>query len=257
MEWQSGSTVLDRSAIVRSTPFIGGVLAFYVAYVWVNWGLNRKPTAPTWLRVLYNLSVSALSLVYFVRLTVAVYKYSDIKHYDDSGNTLYDITCNAHGVSGTLSDLYEMNVLTRIVEFTDTVLIVHSSHPLSFLHCWHHVATLALSHLQVIDGTPAQWITLILNSSVHVIMYFYYALVALGQRPRWKSLITIAQIAQFVIILGAYGVMFTARYVGKFVCYASPRATVAGFFVIGSYLVLFVRFYFNTYGASTKKAKTM
>merc|ERR1711879_304519 len=42
------------------------------------------------------------------------------------------------------------------------------------------------------------WFTSFNNTGVHVIMYYYFAVYALGMRPTWKKYLTSLQILQFV-----------------------------------------------------------
>lgn len=53
-----------------------------------------------------------------------------------------------------------------------------------------------------------QWVPIMANLAVHLVMYFYYALVASGRRVSWKEWVTRLQIIQFVVDLLAcvYGI---------------------------------------------------
>jgi fatty acid elongase 3 len=231
--------------IARSTRLVAGVLAVYVFYVAFWWGRNAAPKAPRALLVVYNWGVALYSLVYACVLARAVAAHA-------ARTSLWHVACAPTAFhDAALQWLFEMHVVARLVELADTVLIVHSSRPLSFLHVYHHAATLALAHLQLVDHTPIQWITILLNALVHFCMYAYYARCAAGARPRWKRAITILQILQFVVILGVYGGLYAARV--SIECYATPRATFWGFAVIISYLVLFLRFFAQTYGRAHAK----
>lgn len=42
-----------------------------------------------------------------------------------------------------------------------------------------------------------QAIALLVNTGVHIVMYFYFFLTSLGIRPRWKKIVTNIQIVQF------------------------------------------------------------
>mmetsp|Transcript_10633 Transcript_10633/g.29995 ORF Transcript_10633/g.29995 Transcript_10633/m.29995 type:complete len:120 (+) Transcript_10633:684-1043(+) len=43
-----------------------------------------------------------------------------------------------------------------------------------------------------------QEIALLTNTGVHVIMYYYFFASAIGRPPKWKKLVTLCQIIQFV-----------------------------------------------------------
>lgn len=47
--------------------------------------------------------------------------------------------------------------------------------------------------------STAMWIPILLNTFVHIVMYYYYILVCLGQNVWWKMYLTDLQLVQFVI----------------------------------------------------------
>lgn len=101
-----------------------------------------------------------------------------------------------------------LHYLCKYMDFIDTLIIVlrKKNEQLSFLHLWHH-ATIGLVWGWVVNTWPTAeeggsaayaygaWI----NSCIHVIMYFYYGVTALGVKvptPIKKS-VTTAQLTQF------------------------------------------------------------
>ena len=104
-------------------------------------------------------------------------------------------------------------------ELLDTLLRVLKAQPLTFLHVFHHAIVLVMAYGVRVCGsclacaalTPrgAQWlefaqslqvIALLTNTGIHVMMYSYYLLSSLGQRPGrvFKLFVTNGQILQFV-----------------------------------------------------------
>lgn len=84
-------------------------------------------------------------------------------------------------------------------------------------------------------------------------MYFYYGLMALGVKPKWLNpmIITAAQISQMIV-----GVISTAMANYLFfwklnssedTCFMSTENNVAALIMYGSYLLLFVQFFFGRY----------
>lgn len=80
-----------------------------------------------------------------------------------------------------------------------------------------------------------------LNSFVHVWMYSYYLLAALGYQPKWKKLLTVVQMIQFLlaIVMAAYGLYINC-----------PLPRWMGYTLIGyatSLFVLFANFWLHAY----------
>ena len=73
------------------------------------------------------------------------------------------------------------------------------SEQLSFLHCYHH-CLLIWAWLLVVKsgGCVDAYFGACCNATIHVMMYSYYALAALGFRCTWKKYLTLAQMVQFV-----------------------------------------------------------
>ena len=87
------------------------------------------------------------------------------------------------------------------------------------------------------------------NSFVHVIMYYYYALVARKIRVWWKQLITTLQIIQFVFC-------FVLLYFSIGTCVWDDRTWIglaSTNTLYLSYLLLFIHFYLRTYIGKAKK----
>ncbi|XP_046600664.1 elongation of very long chain fatty acids protein 1 isoform X2 [Neodiprion lecontei] len=100
-------------------------------------------------------------------------------------------------------------LLLKIVELGDTVVFIlrKKYNQASFLHIYHHVATVMLSWIACKYAPGGMWTFVMLpNCLVHVIMYTYYLLACLGPSVRkklepWKSYLTILQLIQFVIMV--------------------------------------------------------
>merc|ERR1719347_1751780 len=116
---------------------------------------------------------------------------------------VFRIYCNLNMFDqrGTLTFIYYVNHLLKYYELIDTVFLALKHKPLTFLHCYHHPATLVLTWGQLVDSSGVQWVVILLNLYVHTIMYFYYAMATLRIRMPWKRIVTIAQITQFVLDL--------------------------------------------------------
>lgn len=140
--------------------------------------------------------------------------------------------------------------LSKILEFLDTLLILLSSsrsRRLSFLHVYHHALVPLLCYVGVATGQSMLHAGVIINASVHVLMYGYYFLSAIGKRPRWKKLVTDVQIGQFMFFFVCLGAVMYYHFTSdQFGC----SGIGVWFFTFSfnvSLLALFLNFHFKTY----------
>ncbi|XP_049358629.1 uncharacterized protein LOC125823283 [Solanum verrucosum] len=111
--------------------------------------------------------------------------------------------------------------LSNILEFIDTLLIVLSSsrsRRLSFLHVYHHTVVPVLGYIGLQFAQSMSSVAVIINASIHVIMYAYYFLSAIGKRPRWKKVVTNCQIVQFMTGFLLSAMMLYYHFTTEFGC---------------------------------------
>jgi len=157
---------------------------------------------------------------------------------------------------GALTFIYYVNYLLKYYELIDTVFLSLKHKPLSFLHCYHHPATLVLTWGQLVDSTGIQWLVILLNLFVHTVMYFYYAMATLRVRMPWKKIVTVFQILQFVMDLAACYIGWALHNLyGR--CSGHNRGAIVGCFILTSYLYLFIDFYEETYSKKKEKRKAI
>ncbi|XP_028800903.1 putative elongation of fatty acids protein DDB_G0272012 [Neltuma alba] len=99
--------------------------------------------------------------------------------------------------------------LSKILEFFDTLLILLSDsiHRFTLLHVSHHAIVIPMCYVWLWTSQSLFPVVLVTNASVHVLMYAYYLLCALGVHPKWKRFVTSCQIAQFRASFGALALM--------------------------------------------------
>ena len=114
--------------------------------------------------------------------------------------------------------------LSKYYELLDTVLQLFKGRPPPhfFLHVYPHavVRIMAWNWLEYVQ--TLQHIALLFNTSVHVVMYYYYFRAALKWETPWKAWVTRLQILQFsvsflllcVTLSGRYGELGTCSGVG-------------------------------------------
>jgi elongation of very long chain fatty acids protein 6 len=99
-----------------------------------------------------------------------------------------------------------------------------------------------------VTTSPPGIFFVVMNYSVHASMYGYYFLMAMKLRPKWFNpiLITIFQISQMVVgvIVTLVGFYF---YKTDPTCGIGKENNTAAFVMYGSYLFLFLQFFFGRY----------
>ncbi|KAF2901810.1 hypothetical protein ILUMI_04374 [Ignelater luminosus] len=142
---------------------------------------------------------------------------------------------------------------SKVVELLDTVFFVlrKKQSQVTFLHVYHHSITMFFSwgYLKFLPGEQGVVIGF-LNSAVHVVMYSYYLIAALGPKYQkylwWKKYMTWMQLTQFCLML------VYLMYVLAMDCKV-PKA-LSFFFVanVVVFLYLFGDFYRKAYSKKNK-----
>ncbi len=111
--------------------------------------------------------------------------------------------------------------LSKLIDLFDTVFFVlrKKYNQITTLHVYHHsiVPILAWLAIKLLPTAGPPGLFPLLNSLVHVVMYTYYALAALGPKWQsclwWKKYITLIQLTQF-IFLTIHGSLFLIYQTG-------------------------------------------
>lgn len=159
--------------------------------------------------------------------------------------------------------------LSKYYELLDTLFIVLKAKRVIALHLWHHMSVPPIMWA-AFQGRlrPALIFVVILNGSVHTIMYLYYGLTALGVKVAVakKMLVTRIQIVQFYVgVAGGSSFLLLWLRTAKvrdfahidFVPGCSGDLSVfgIGFLINVSFLVLFTLFFRKAYGKNNKKTR--
>lgn len=215
---------------------------------------TRKPLVISRFLFLHNMTLCLASLFLGTWLTytlASAFIKGLTPHELVCSKTIYD--------NGHMHMIYYLNMIFKVWEFVDTFLLALRKKNVAFLHAYHHGATLILTWNQMMEHSAPQWVPIVINLWVHVIMYYYYAMAALRIRIWWKKYLTSFQIAQFVIdvtiISYAYATFIRSGFDTN-VCYGTTRGALVGLGILMSYLLLFIRFYVNTYTAKKTEPPT-
>jgi elongation of very long chain fatty acids protein 6 len=143
----------------------------------------------------------------------------------------------------------------------DTFFIVARKKPLIFLHWYHHVTVLAFCWHSYATEASTGLFFVAMNYSVHAVMYGYYFLMAIEQKPKWLKpvVITIAQISQMIVGTALCVMCFFLLQNAETACAVRKENVIAGGLMYGSYLYLFAEFAVKRFifGPSKKKAKKL
>lgn len=145
--------------------------------------------------------------------------------------------------------------ISKIVEYADTGFFIARkkfSH-VSFLHVYHH-ASMSVIMWVILTFFPVgdAFVAVVYNSIIHVIMYSYYFLSALGPQFQkylwWKRHLTKMQIIQFCLVI--------QQSVSALWMACNPNHGFIYYIVIAymiSFIFLFTNFYLATYIKGRKK----
>jgi elongation of very long chain fatty acids protein 6 len=215
---------------------------------------NRKPWDWRQTMALWNLSLSTFSAIGFLR--TAPQLLHNLTNYTWRQNFCFDP--ESHYGSGSTGLWVQLFILSKFPELFDTFFIVIHKKPVIFLHWYHHVSVLLYCWHSYVTKAPTGIVFCVMNYAVHAIMYFYYFLMAVHMKPKafQAVYITAAQISQMVV-----GVIITT--IGCYLlwvegppdnCWLTPDNNVAALVMYGSYLFLFLEFFWQRYNKKSKKS---
>lgn len=172
------------------------VLIYVVVIFGGQWYMRDKPKIETpWLLFWHNIILTVISVILAAGgLYTAIFigrKYS-----------LYDMYCGVSiEVDGPLLNWGNYFYLSKYYELFDTVFLVLRKRDLTVLHLFHHIVVVFTCWFAVHEHQIMGWITCVNNASVHVIMYWYFAFMAIGTKfsPTFKKMLTTTQMIQFVV----------------------------------------------------------
>ncbi|XP_069705001.1 very long chain fatty acid elongase 7-like [Periplaneta americana] len=203
---------------------------------------NREPYKLQVVLIGYNLFAAVYSLGIIVMYFVSGgFNYLYTKGLCRSDSMTEDL---AH----SLSSIFWWFLIAKIMELADTVFFVlrKKQQQVTFLHVYHHtIMTLAVWYISKYHPCEQALINGQLNSLVHVFMYLYYMLAAMGPRYEkylwWRKYLTVLQLVQFslLIIYSSYLLLFDCRH---------PKS-VSIFFLFFHTLFwyMFASFYYKAY----------
>ncbi|XP_044513659.1 elongation of very long chain fatty acids protein 7 [Gracilinanus agilis] len=245
-DWPLMSSPLPQTLIL-------GVYIYFVTSLGPKLMENRKPFDLKKLMVTYNFLIVLFSLYMFYEFMMSGwgvgYSYRcDIVDYSRSPVALRMAwTCWLYYFS-------------KFIELIDTIFFVlrKKNSQVTFLHVFHHTimpwtwwfgVKFAAGGLGTFHA--------LLNTAVHVVMYTYYGLCAMGPEYQkylwWKKYLTTLQLVQFVMVTVHIGQSFLAK--------DCPYQYPIFQYIIMSYgcifLFLFAHFWYRAYTKGQRLPKTV
>ncbi|KAF4526383.1 hypothetical protein B566_EDAN016458 [Ephemera danica] len=222
----------------------------YLAIVWAGPRImrDRKPFHLTWALVPYNFAMAGLNLYIAVELLLA------------STRLRYSYVCQPvarekHPDEIRIAKAVWWYYFSKLLEFCDTFFFIlrKKNNQLTFLHVYHHSTMFSLWWIGI-KWVPSgsTFLPAMVNSFIHVIMYTYYALAAMGpviaKYLWWKKYLTIMQLVQFTtaLIMGVNGIRSGCDF-PLWMQYALVMYMM-------SFIVLFGNFYIKAYIEKGKRA---
>jgi len=135
-------------------------------------------------------------------------------------------------------------LLSKYLEFLDTLWLILRKKNVIFLHWYHHATVIflftALFYYRAVTGAHSAAV----NSAIHVIMYWYFYRVESGAKLWWGFILTALQIMQMIAGLVANAFFAYYRLQGNKCSSDWGVLTFSlSYSIIGSYFVLFVLFF--------------
>ncbi|KAK7488444.1 hypothetical protein BaRGS_00020229 [Batillaria attramentaria] len=214
---------------------------------------NKQPLQAQSLMVAYNFFMVGLSLYMLIEFVACGYY----------GN--YGLLCQPVDYSRSSLGYREARVawwyfFSKIIEFLDTIFFIlrKKNGQLTFLHVYHH-STMAIICWYVAKYVPGgeKFYAGGFNVLVHVFMYLYYGLAAMGPSMQkylwWKRYLTKFQMVQFLCVNVRCVMSLTEE------CQYPRWINVFATMYSSSLLLLFANFYRQAYdnGKTTKSSSAI
>ncbi|GFS17137.1 elongation of very long chain fatty acids protein [Elysia marginata] len=248
-----GDPRVDDWLLVNNLAGVLGLAGLYLLVV--RYGPRfmegRAAFSMTPLLVVYNFALVILSAyILYEMVAVAIIQK-------------YGLWCQAINYDNTEIGIREANAswwyfFSKVIELLDTVFFIlrKKNNQVTFLHVYHH-STMMVICWYVAKYIPGgeKFFNGGFNSLVHVFMYSYYALAAMGPGMQkhlwWKRYLTEFQLLQFVCVnIRAVGSFFTGP------CEYPRWVNLFALFYSTSLLGLFLNFYLKSYKKKSSTSMT-
>jgi hypothetical protein len=232
-------------------PITAVIIYFFIVFFLPKLIKDMNPIKAKSFTIVWNLFLSIFSGICFYFVSTELYYIFQNKEIG------LKVLCDNELIFRNRTILFWCTVFaySKYFELIDTVLLIIKKKQVNFLHWWHHFTVLLYTWYCIAFFNGSGSVFAMVNSFVHTIMYFYYFLTAIGIYPSWGYILTIIQILQ--MFFGIYILNFW-YFEKDCTCKNRELLSLACFIMYGSYLILFVQFFFKKYvfkKNETKKIK--
>ncbi|XP_058054557.1 elongation of very long chain fatty acids protein 7 [Anopheles bellator] len=184
------------------TPLIMVLVTYlyFCLYAGPRYMAKRKPFKLETVLIVYNAVQVLLSIVLVYEGIEGGWR----KHYS---YRCQPVDYSPNPVAMRMARAVWMYYMCKVVELLDTVFFVlrKKQNQVSFLHVYHHTLMPICGFIGVKYFAGGHGTLLgVINSFIHVCMYAYYMLAAMGPKVQkylwWKRYLTVMQIVQFIIV---------------------------------------------------------
>uniref|UniRef100_A0A8D8Z7K4 Elongation of very long chain fatty acids protein n=2 Tax=Cacopsylla melanoneura TaxID=428564 RepID=A0A8D8Z7K4_9HEMI len=247
--------VVDNWFLVQSWFPVTSIVVAYLVFVKVvgpRMMKNRQPYEIKHIILVYNLiqtlyNAYMASYILYPGVLDTVINNSCTPVVRSPEAPLWDVFCKCS----------YMYYISKLIDLCDTVFFVlrkKQSH-VTFLHVYHHsmMVMTTWAFVRYFKGEQATFVGF-LNCIVHVVMYSYYFLAALGPSVQkylwWKKYLTKFQLVQFVL--------FGVHAVGLLLFRCPMPIAITYYMLLQAMVmcVLFGNFYYHTYSKRSSKKST-
>ncbi|KAL6068563.1 hypothetical protein STEG23_000966 [Scotinomys teguina] len=247
---------MQNYPLMGSPLLITSILLTYVYFV-LSLGprimANRKPFQLRGFMIVYNFSLVILSLYIVYEFLMSGWL------------STYTWRCDPVDFSNSPEALRMVRVawlfmFSKVIELMDTVIFIlrKKDGQVTFLHVFHH-SVLPWSWwwgIKIAPGGMGSFHAMV-NSSVHVVMYLYYGLSALGPVAQpylwWKKHMTAIQLTQFVLVS-----LHISQYYFMPSCNYQYPLIIHLIWMYGTiFFVLFSNFWYHSYTKGKRLPRTV
>lgn len=241
-------------------PVVAILLYLVLIFYGPRFMKKRAPLKARWPVWLWNLFLAVYSWCGVIRAGPYFFEKIFEAPFPEKFICTSAIAPGAHYYHGDLGFWTMAFMMSKIPEMFDTVLLVLKKREVIFLHWYHHITVMLYCWFIARTAFGGGQIFIIMNYSVHAIMYSYYFFMTFSSSTRrmvkpFAIGITLLQICQMVI--GILVLAFARSYFadGKHIasdtnktpCFLPMDYVNYGLVMYGSYFLLFSKLFVENY----------